>query len=52
MVLREIIGSIHVLPVFSIFCFGAAVGIGVCILAELCSRRLGKSKKGGRHERR
>jgi glycerol dehydrogenase-like iron-containing ADH family enzyme len=32
--------SLNVIPAFSIFCHGAAVGIGVCAVSVLYGRRI------------
>ncbi len=45
---REILHSLNVIPAFSIFCHGAAAGIGVCILSTLYGRRV----RWGRQRRR
>ena len=36
---REILHGLNVLPAFSIFCHGAAAGIGVCLLSALYGRK-------------
>ena len=45
---KDILSSIYVLPAFSIFCFGAATGVGVCILSEILSKVYRREK--GKHE--
>jgi hypothetical protein len=36
---REILHSLNVIPAFSIFCHGAAAGIGVCLLSVLLGQK-------------
>lgn len=37
---NEILHGLNVLPVFSIFCYGAAAGIGACLLSLLADRSI------------
>ncbi len=41
----EIISGINVLPVLSIFCVGAAAGIGVCVLSVLYDQKCRRRRK-------
>ncbi len=45
---REIVHSLNVIPAFSIFCHGAAAGIGVCVLSALYGKRY---RQGGQRRR-
>jgi hypothetical protein len=42
---REILHSLNVIPAFSIFCHGAAAGIGVCLLSLLADRSIRKRRR-------
>lgn len=42
---REILHSLNVIPTFSIFCHGAAAGIGVCLLSLLADRSIRKRRR-------
>jgi hypothetical protein len=41
----EILHSMNVIPAFSIFCHGAAAGIGVCLLSLLADRSIRKRRR-------
>ena len=42
---QEIMHSLNVIPAFSIFCHGAAAGIGVCMLSLLADRSVRKRRR-------